>query len=156
MSNFFKDNWKCIITVLSIILVAGLGSLFVNLGQEWFSLLKTPSNFIPSFVIPIVWSIIYLSFAFILCIWQKKENLPTSTFVLLILNGSFNVLWCLLFFTLNSTLLGLIAIILNLILAILLILNIFKYKKIFSFILSIYPIWLCLATCLNLSTWILN
>lgn len=156
MNNFFKSYWKYVIVVLSIALVAGLGSLFVNLGLDWFEKLEKPTNFIPSFVIPIVWSIIYTTYAIILCIWLKNENLPMHTLVFLILNGIFNILWCLVFFTLNNTLLGLIVIVLNLILAILLTIDIYKKIPLFSYILSIYPVWLCLATCLNLSTWILN
>ena len=156
MNKFFNKYWKYIVVVLSIVLVAGLGTLFVNLGTAWFGTLVKPSNFIPDIVIPIVWSVIYLSFAIILCLWVKKKNLTTKTLFLLIINGIFNILWCLLFFTLNNTLLGLIAIIFNLILAWILILNINKQEKLYSYILSIYPIWLCLATCLNLATWILN
>lgn len=156
MNNFFKSAWKYIITILAIALVAGLGTLFVNLGFDWFDTLSKPTNFIPPAIIPIVWTIIYLSFAVILCIWQKNENLPVSTLVLLILNGAFNILWCLLFFALNSTLLGLITIVLNLVFAILLIVNIYKRFPVYAYILSIYPLWLCLATCLNLATWILN
>ncbi|MBQ8845453.1 MAG: tryptophan-rich sensory protein [Clostridia bacterium] len=156
MNNFFKTYWKYVIVVLSIVLVAGLGSLFVNLGLDWFGKLEKPTNFIPSFVIPVVWSIIYTSYAIVLCIWLKNENIPISTIVFLILNGVFNILWCLFFFTLNNTLLGLIVIVINLILAILLTIDIYKKIPLFSYILSLYPVWLCLATCLNLSTWILN
>ena len=53
--------------ILAIAIVAGLGSLFVNLGMEWFSLLQTPSQFPPNFIIPIVWSVIYILFAICTC-----------------------------------------------------------------------------------------
>ena len=156
MSKFLKDKWKYIITVLAIVAVAGLGTLFVNLGLDWFKTLSKPSNFIPSIIIPIVWSVIYITYAVILCIWQNKTPLPNKTLILLILNGIFNILWCLFFFTLNNTLLGLVAIIFNLILAIILTIDIYKKVPLYSYLLSIYPAWLCLATCLNLATWILN
>lgn len=52
-------------TVVFIVAVAGLGSFFVNLGMEWYTKLNTPSQWIPSFVIPIVWTIVYISFAII-------------------------------------------------------------------------------------------
>ena len=156
MNKFFIDNWKYIIIVLGIIIVAALGSLFVSLGLDWFSTLTKPSIFVSSFIIPIAWSIIYTTFAIVLCLWVKKENLKKDTIILLILNGILNILWCLFFFTFNNTLLGLVAIIINLILAILLIINIYNTKPIYSYILSIYPLWLSIATCLNLATWILN
>ena len=53
---------------VSIIIVAILGSIFVNLGMDWFNSLEKPSEWIPNIVIPIVWTIIYLTFSIILSI----------------------------------------------------------------------------------------
>lgn len=156
MVEFFKSKWKYLVVIVGILLVASLGSIFVNIGMEWFSGLDKPSNFVPSAVFGIVWTVIYLAFAIILCIWISRTNLDTSTMVLLILNGILNVVWCLFFFALNNTLLGLIAIIINLILAFLLIINIFRRVSLFGYILSIYPLWISIATSLNLALWILN
>lgn len=156
MDKFFDSKWKYFIVVLSIALVAGLGSLFVNLGMEWFNTLNKPSKFVPSFVFGVVWSVIYITFAVIICLWIRKEKLPKSTFVVLIINGILNVLWCLCFFTLNNTILGLVTIVFNLIAAIVLWINFYKHKTIYSYFISIYPIWISLATCLNLALWILN
>ena len=142
--------------VLPIIIVAGLGSIFVMLGMDWFADLNKPTQWVPDFIIPIMWTIIYTSFAIILWRWTDKAKLTSKTKVLLIINGVLNVLWCLLFFTLKQTLGGNIAIILNLIFAILLWVDINKQEKIYSYILSLYPIWLCLATALNNAIWILN
>ena len=147
---------KSLYVILPIILVAGLGTLFVNLGIDWFNALAKPSQWISNVVIPIVWTIIYFAFAVILIIWQNKEPIPFQTKILLIVNGILNVLWCLLFFTFNLTLVGNIFIILNLIAGFWLILNISKYKTIYSLILFIYPVWLSIATTLNLTMWILN
>ncbi len=156
MSKFLDTKWKYVVVGLSVALVAGLGSLFVNLGLDWFETLTKPSRFVPSFVFGVVWSVIYVTFAIVICLWIRKEKLPKSTFVLLILNGVLNVLWCLLFFTLNNTILGLLAILINLIVAILLSVNMFKHKPVYAYITSIYPVWISLATCLNLALWILN
>jgi len=147
---------KIIITILSIVVVAVLGSIFVNLGMEWFMTLEKPTQWVPNAVIPIVWTVIYITFAIVLSIWIGKGGLPKSVVILLIINGVLNVLWCLTFFTLNLTLIGNIVIILNLILAFALILNIKKYVPIYALITSIYPIWISIATTLNLATWILN
>ena len=152
-----KEKTKSYIIIIStILLVAILGSVFVNLGTEWFSSLKRPSQFVPDFIIPIVWTIIYALFAIVLCVWASKENLTTKTKVLLIINAVLNVLWCLIFFTFNQTLGGLIFIVLLLISAYILIIDINKQKQIYSFILALYPVWVSIATCLNLALWILN
>lgn len=147
---------KIIISFVVIILVAALGSVFVNLGMDWFNSLKKPTQWVPNVVIPIVWTVIYLSFAVINFIWLKNDDIPKSTVILMLINGVLNVLWCLTFFTLKLLLVGNIVILLNLIAGYVLIVDIYKYKKLFGYILSIYPIWLSIATTLNLALWILN
>lgn len=147
---------KVIISTVFILLVAILGSVFVNLGMNWFDSLAKPSQWIPNIVIPIVWTIIYISFAIINYLWLKKSNIPTNVVILMFINGILNVLWCLVFFTLNLTFIGNIVIILNLIFGYLLLGEIFKFEKIYGLILSIYPIWLSIATTLNTALWILN
>ncbi len=152
-----KNNILRIISVvLPIAVVAVLGSVFVNLGMNWFNGLAKPSQWIPNIVIPIVWTVIYITFTVVLLIWTNKEQLRKSTIALLIVNGLFNILWCLVFFTLKFTFIGNIVIILNLIAGILLWVNIFNQQKVYSYWLSIYPIWLSIATTLNLALWILN
>ena len=145
-----------IITLTSILLVAVLGTVFVNLGMDWFNGLVKPSQWILNIIIPIVWTIIYLAFAVVLTLWQLKNTLNKKIVILLILNELLNVLWCLIFFALHLTLFGNITIIINLIAGILLI-NEFKNANITYWpILIIYPIWLSIATALNTALWILN
>lgn len=152
-----KNNVLRIASVVApIVLVAVLGSVFVNLGMEWFNALIKPSQWIPNWVIPVVWTVIYVTFAIVLLNWNSKEEIPTSTKVLLIANGILNVLWCLVFFTLKLTFMGNIVIILNLIAGIALSVNIFLQKRNYAYALAIYPIWLSIATTLNLAMWILN
>ena len=75
-----KNNVLRIISVFaSIILVAVLGSVFVNLGTDWFNGLIKPTQWIPNWVIPVVWTIIYITFAVVLLIWSGKEEIPKST-----------------------------------------------------------------------------
>lgn len=145
-----------IITIVSILLVAGIGSLFTQLGMEWFEGLDKPSQWIPSFIIPIVWTVIYLAFAIILIMWQNKTPLTKENIILLVVNGVLNVLWCLVFFTLNQLFLGNVIIIINALFALRLWFEITKQDALYGMILSIYPIWLCIATSLNTALWILN
>lgn len=51
---------KTIIAIGAVILVAVLGSIFVNLGMDWFDTLIKPSEWVPNIVIPIIWTIIYI------------------------------------------------------------------------------------------------
>lgn len=145
-----------IVAIVSIVLVAGLGSVFVNLGMQWFNGLSKPSQWIPNYVIPIVWSIIYVLFAITLSLWINHGKIPKDTLVLLIANGVFNILWCLVFFTLHLTFLGNVVIVINLLLGLALLFTIFKYNSFYGYLTMIYPIWLFIATTLNTALWILN
>ena len=155
--NMKKENIiKYGIPVLSVVLVALLGSVFVDMGMDWFDGLNKPTEWVPNIVIPIMWSFIYLVSIFYLIHLVRKEKDNKRVIWLLIINGFLNVLWCLVFFTLNSLLGGLIVIIINLIASMLLLKEICKTSELFSYILTVYPLWLSIATCLNLASWILN
>ena len=58
---------QIILVIVSILVVAVLGSIFVNLGMDWFNSLIRPSQWIPNIIIPIVWTVIYITFGIILC-----------------------------------------------------------------------------------------
>ena len=156
MELFNKKWFKIVLAEACVVIVAVLGSIFVNLGMDWFNLLVKPSQWIPNIVIPIVWTIIYGIVAIILFLWIKADKISKTNVVLLIINGVLNIVWCLFFFTFNLTFVGNIIIILNLFAGILLVLNIYKTKKIYGYLLIIYPVWLAIATSLNLALWILN
>ena len=156
MKTFIKKNLDIIILIIFIALVAGLGSLFVNLGMSWFNNLTTPKQWIPNFVIPIVWTTIYLLFAIIMSILFKQNLVNKKTIWLGIINGILNILWCLVFFTLQQLLLGAIIIIINTFFATALLIELAKIKKWYVNILWIYPIWIFIAPSLNIALWILN
>ena len=103
-----------------------------------------------------MWTIIYISFGIVLSLWIYRSKISTAVVVWLIINGVLNVLWCLVFFTLELTFVGNIVIILNLIAGIVLFLQIYKHNMWYAIATAIYPIWLSLATSLNTSLWILN
>lgn len=145
-----------IVSTVSIVVVAVLGTLFTQLGMQWFDGLTKPTEWIPSFIIPIVWTVIYLAFAIILIKWQNKHPLSKENIILLVINGVLNVLWCLVFFTLKQLFLGNVIIIINALFALRLMFEICKEDAMYGLILSIYPIWLCIATSLNTALWILN
>lgn len=156
MKDFLKNNKHIIILCFSILIVAGIGSIFVNLGMDWFNTLLKPSEWVPNFVIPIMWTIIYILFAILLSISIKNKSLSTNVVILSIINGVLNIFWCLVFFALNQLLLGNIIIIINAFFGTLLVNEIVKNNKWYYFLSVIYPIWLYLATSLNTALWILN
>ena len=145
-----------VITLVSIISVAVLGTIFAQLGMGWFDKLLKPSEWIPSWIIPVVWTVIYLLFIYVLIKWQNRRPLTKENIILLAINGALNVLWCLVFFTLNQLFLGNVVIIINALFGLRLYLEICKEDAMNGLIISLYPIWLCIATSLNMALWILN
>ena len=77
-----KNKWKSLYVILPIVAVAGLGTLFVNLGIDWFNALVKPSQWIPNWVIPVVWTIIYLAFLVILFVTFRFLILVISSITL--------------------------------------------------------------------------
>lgn len=142
--------------VLFVALVAILGSIFTNMGLDWLKELNKPTNWLATYIIPIVWTIIYSSFTAYFIYLTKNNKWKKTLIYLLTLNGMLNVIWCLIFFASHMILLGLIVIIINLLYSILLNIEIIKSNKKWGYYLLIYPTWLTIATFLNLSLWILN
>lgn len=149
-----KKIKKYIPSLVVIIIIALVGTLFTYSGMKWFDSLNKPQEWIPNIVIPVMWTVIYSLFY----IYTIKSNYYDNTKLvnLLLINGVLNVLWCLVYFVINSLLGGLIVIILNLIASIVLIVEIMKRNQKFGYILMLYPLWLSVASTLNLATWILN
>lgn len=145
-----------IIFLLGIILVAVAGSLFSNMGMAWFEELQKPTEWVPSITFAIVWAFVYVLFAIYTFFAIRNDWLDNDSVVLLIINGVLNVLWCFVFFSLQSLLGGLIVILLNLVAGYMLFAHLWKKSRTFGFVLTVYPLWLSLATCLNLAVWILN
>ncbi|MBE5735056.1 MAG: tryptophan-rich sensory protein [Clostridiales bacterium] len=142
--------------IIPIIIIAGLGTLFSQIGMRWFEGLNKPTEWIPSIVIPIIWTVIYVLFAWILIKWQNRTPISKENIVLLVINGVLNVLWCLVFFTLQQLFLGNVVIIINALFALRLYFEICKEDAMNGLIISLYPVWVCIATTLNIALWILN
>ena len=86
--NMKKENIiKYGIPVLSVVLVALLGSVFVDMGMDWFDGLNKPTEWVPNIVIPIMWSFIYLVSIFYLIHLVRKEKDNKRVIWLLIING---------------------------------------------------------------------
>lgn len=152
-----KNAFECfVVSFLPVIAVAVLGAIFVSLGREWFECLKRPSEFLPTFVFPIVWTAIYLIAGSILYQTCPCRELSRATKNLFAVNGLLNVAWCAVFFGLNMLFFGLVIIVINAVFSYLLVIFLRRDCATCSRIFFIYPLWLTLATFLNLAVWILN
>lgn len=145
-----------ILSTIGIVVVALLGSVFVGLGMTWFNGLLKPTQWLPNFVIPVVWTIIYLLEIITLWILIGRKKMSKDLLVWFVINGILNVLWCLVFFALKLTFIGNVVIVLNLVAGFLLFVKLQKSNLLVSKLMLIYPLWLSIATTLNLALWVLN
>ena len=141
------------IALLSVAIIGIIGRILTDTNSAWFTALNKPTEFVPSIVFTIMWSLIYLCFAVVVFLLLQRKQMDPSTLVTLILTGVFQWLWSLVYFRLHSPLLGLVMLILLAALALVLLTRLFKKDKLYLYILAIYPMWLTLATFINLALW---
>ena len=148
---------KYIIIIISVLLVAVLGGMFTNIGMPWYETLTKPIQWPPKILFPVLWSFVYICSAVVLIMLVKNNNQSTKNVCIpFIINGLLNVLWCLVFFVFQQLFWGQVIILLNLIMAFVLLIRLKEAGNFYFYLLIVYPIWLSIATTLNLASWILN
>lgn len=149
--------------IISALLVLAIGVLVAILGgdRSIFSVVKKPAFTPPSFVFPIVWTIIYLLIggaagAVLGEDCRAAECEKYRSLFLFVLGLLLNYLWYPLFFGAGAFLLAFIDILLMILLA-------FLTARVFTRIVFasgvcmwIYLVWLCFAALLNFSILVLN
>lgn len=140
---------------LSVAVVALIANLFSQRNSDWYNNLAKASEWPPAILFPIIWTLIYFLIGLSIYFMLNGGKMNKKMIILLVINGIVNILWCLLFFTLQTTIGGLVMILLNLVASILLVREIDK-DKLLGYLLVIYPLWVSFATMLNLAVWILN
>lgn len=156
-----KSNKKTIIVniliaVAAVGIVVLLSSIFTNRNTDWYNTLTHPSQWMPRVVFPIVWSLIYVVMAAIIFVLLQKNEMDKELIVLFSVNGILNILWCLVFFTLTSTLGGVVVLSTCFWAGIMLTMKLLKVNQKLGYFSVIYPYWLTLALFLNIASWILN
>lgn len=147
--NILKKYLKALIPLIICIVV---GSLFVYLGKVSYDNIVTPKFAPPSFIFPIVWTIIYLIFYFTMIKFYDNSRIYNLYIIILIIQ----TLWNIVFFGLGSFLLALLIIIILYIVSWLFVYYLSKENKKYLYIYLIYIIWLLIATYLNIGIYILN
>ena len=143
-----KQNRKYILfAVLFTAVFGALAVVFTDTQSEWYlSLEKSPLT-PPSMVFGIAWGILYLllaiSYAIVLIETQGKKG------KLFLVNGVLLALWCLFFFTLEQSVVGLIILILTFLNSIFLARNSYEVRPIAGYLLIPFVLWLAFATYLN-------
>ena len=150
-----------IIIPLIAILTAGIGSLLTSGGMNWYKSINLPSWTPAGSIIGAVWTTIFiLSAASALIVWNISSNTGQSRLSwiagVFIANAVLNIFWSYLFFNqhiiapaiFEAGILGLSVIAL--------IVLIWPISELAALLLFPYAGWVCFATYLTYSVWLLN
>jgi len=146
---------KLIVSILLCQLAGFIGAVFTTPAiPAWYTSLNKPNFSPPNWLFGPVWILLYtlmgISFYFI---WQKKAK---REMIIFLIHLAINSLWSIIFFGLKNLSLSFLVIIFLWSMIVLLIIKFSKIKKLASYLLIPYFLWISFASFLNLSIWLLN
>lgn len=156
-----KIDWKKLLAAIIICQGTGLlaGLATASSVNTWYSTVTKPGFTPPNWLFAPVWTTLYFLMGIAAyLVWRKGIDTPgikraLGVFLLQLL---FNGLWSLLFFGLQSPVLGLINIIILVVLLVLTIIYFYPINKWAAYLLVPYLLWVLYATALNTAIVYLN
>lgn len=137
---------------------AGIGHYNMNSVRDWYATLNRPSFAPPNWVFPVVWSTLYAMIATAgWFIWRMPQGAERKK--LKVLFASYMALswgWSFIFFTLKAMLAGFYWILAYDLVAVLLIMNAWKSKRVVAYLMLPALAWTLFAAYLNYAYWELN
>lgn len=147
-----KENIKKLVLSIAIPLVLGtMVGLITKNSMKAFEVLNKPKLSPPSYLFPIVWSILYILMgisSYLIKDKDKKYIYYTQLF--------FNLFWSIIFFVLKLRLVAFLWLLVLIILVIRMIISFYKERKLAGLLNIPYLLWLLFAGYLNLSIYLLN
>ena len=158
-----KSRSKKITTALKLLgcilvcLLAGIiGSLFTITGpNSWYTKLIKPSFNPPNWIFGPVWTILYILIGVSLY-FAVKNKVGSKAIKIFAVQLLLNLLWSVLFFGLNNTLLASIEVVILLGFILWTIIAFYEKSKVSSYLLIPYVLWSSFATILTIAIFILN
>lgn len=160
-----KEKWKKIGSVaLAIIIpltVGGLSAFLTRDAMKTFSNLNQPPLSPPSWLFPVVWTILFILMGISSYIIYNSKNTyfyeeREKSLIYYVVQLIFNFIWSLLFFNMKWFVFSFIWLLVLWVLILLLMINAKKVNKISFYLLIPYVLWVTFAGYLNLSIAILN
>ena len=156
----FKKIKPYIFSVLIPLAVGGISALLTKDAVELFSYKIQPPLSPPSWLFPIVWTILYILMGIgsgIVYV-NRKNNPDASASALRVyaLQLAVNFLWSIIFFNFEAYLFAFIWIILLLVLIAVMISRFGKISRLAAILQIPYFLWVSFAAYLNFAVWLLN
>ena len=142
----------------SVALITGaISALITSSNMNLYSRIITPPLSPPSFLFPLVWTILYILMgisASIIYINNNKEW--NNSLTVWAIQLAFNFIWSLIFFNLQAYLFSFIWLVILWALIILMITFFYKQSKVAAYLQIPYLLWVTFAGYLNLAIYLLN
>lgn len=135
-----KNNYKLLSLFIIIPLLLGIVSGLLTVPKS------NIDSIIPSWIFPIVWTILYILMGISSYLVFQKESIIPKIYLIQLL---FNYLWVFIFFTFKQFTLSFIWIIILIILVIIMIKKFYQIDKTAGYLQIPYLIWLIIAAILN-------
>lgn len=142
-------------SILVPLLIGGLVGIVISKYIDYNSLVQ-PSWAPPSFLFPIVWTILYALMGISYGILKYNSLLDSKASTLYYVQLFVNALWSILFFVFKWRLFSFVWILLLIILVYLMIKDFYSKNKVAGLIQLPYLLWIIFASFLNLVVYILN
>ena len=141
--------------ILTPLIGGSIVGLIINKSIDYNYLINPPLS-PPSYLFPIVWSILYLLIGTSYYIYRKNNNDDSLTIKLYYIQLILNYLWSIIFFTLKLRTLAVIWIIVLAITIIYLMIRFYKEERTSFYLFIPYILWVLFATYLNIGIVVLN
>ena len=157
-----KEKIKTIaIAIIIPLLVGGISSFLTMDGMDKFKYLDQPFLSPPSWVFPVVWTILYILMGIASYLIYKDKNVITyeekeKALLLYAVQLIFNFFWSIIFFNMQMFVFAFIWLIILWGMVLLLIIYAYKVNKKASYLLIPYILWLTFAGYLNIMIALLN
>ena len=141
--------------ILTPLIGGSIVGLIINKSIDYNYLVNPPLS-PPSYLFPIVWSILYLLIGTSYYIYRKNNNDDPLTIRLYYIQLILNCLWSIIYFTLKLRTLAVIWIIVLAITIIYLMIRFYKEERTSFYLFIPYILWVLFATYLNIGIVVLN
>lgn len=141
--------------ILTPLIGGSIVGLIINKSIDYNYLVNPPLS-PPSYLFPIVWSILYILIGISYYIYRKNNNDDSLTIKLYYIQLILNYLWSIIFFTLKLRTLAVIWIIILAITIIYLMIRFYKEERTSFYLFIPYILWVLFATYLNIGIVVLN
>jgi translocator protein len=146
---------KKILYIITPLIGGSIVGLIINKSIDYNYLVNPPLS-PPSYLFPVVWSILYILIGIAYYIYRKNNNDDYLTIKLYYIQLIFNYLWSIIFFILKLRILAVIWIIMLTIIIVYLMIRFYKEERISFYLFIPYILWVLFATYLNIGVVILN